>query len=119
MAAMSAREEERDQLEKTLFPKGKFDIVADRQDRPRSSRRRPGIRVPPRTRVLVVPLDRIGDDYPLSREKLCPVLGFYRGGDARCGDDRLPGDDAAPGRRPFGRDPCRAIPTSSCALAPR
>jgi len=27
--------------------------------------------------VLLAPLERIGDDYPLSREKLCPVLGFY------------------------------------------
>ena len=35
------------------------------------------IRVAPRTRVLLAPLERIGDDYPLSREKLCPVLGFF------------------------------------------
>jgi len=27
--------------------------------------------------VLVAPLARIGDDYPLSCEKLCPVLGLY------------------------------------------
>jgi hypothetical protein len=38
---------------------------------------RAGIKVPSKTRVLVVPLDRVGDDYPLSREKPCPVLGFY------------------------------------------
>ena len=35
------------------------------------------IRVPANTRVLVAPLERIGDDYVLSREKLCPVLGYY------------------------------------------
>ena len=33
--------------------------------------------MPRGTRVLLVPLERIGDDYPMSREKLCPVLGFY------------------------------------------
>ena len=33
--------------------------------------------MPRGTRVLLVKLERIGDDYPLSREKLCPVLGFY------------------------------------------
>jgi hypothetical protein len=27
--------------------------------------------------VLLVPLARIGDDYLLSREKLCPVLGYH------------------------------------------
>jgi hypothetical protein len=36
-----------------------------------------GLTVARNTRVLVVPLERIGDDYPLSREKLCPVLGYY------------------------------------------
>ncbi|MBL8907620.1 MAG: hypothetical protein JNM20_13175, partial [Rhizobiales bacterium] len=36
-----------------------------------------GFKVPARTRVLVVPLERVGDDYPLSREKPCPVLGLY------------------------------------------
>ena len=33
--------------------------------------------MPHGTRVLLAPLERIGDDYLLSREKLCPVLGFY------------------------------------------
>ena len=27
--------------------------------------------------MLLAPLERIGDDYPMSREKLCPVLGYY------------------------------------------
>ncbi len=35
------------------------------------------VRVPPRTRVLVARLAGVGDDFPLSREKLCPLLGFY------------------------------------------
>ena len=36
-----------------------------------------GLTVPADTRVLVAPLDGVGRDYPLSIEKLCPVLSFY------------------------------------------
>ena len=36
-----------------------------------------GITLPPHTRVLVAPLAGVGRDYPLSMEKLCPVLSFY------------------------------------------
>ena len=36
-----------------------------------------GISVPADTRVLIAPLDGVGRDYPLSIEKLCPVLSFY------------------------------------------
>jgi acetaldehyde dehydrogenase (acetylating) len=36
-----------------------------------------GIQVPPSTRVLIAPLAGVGRDYPLSIEKLCPVLSFY------------------------------------------
>jgi acetaldehyde dehydrogenase (acetylating) len=36
-----------------------------------------GITVPPETRVLLAPLEGVGRDYPLSIEKLCPVLSFY------------------------------------------
>ena len=36
-----------------------------------------GITVPAGTRLLVAPLDGVGRDYPLSIEKLCPVLSFY------------------------------------------
>jgi acetaldehyde dehydrogenase/alcohol dehydrogenase len=35
------------------------------------------ISVPACTRVLVARLGGVGEEYPLSREKLCPVLGFY------------------------------------------
>ncbi|MGH6718202.1 MAG: aldehyde dehydrogenase family protein [Alphaproteobacteria bacterium] len=37
-----------------------------------------GVRVPPSARILVAPIDCVGVDEPLSREKLCPVLGFVR-----------------------------------------
>ena len=36
-----------------------------------------GIEVPSGTRVLMAPLEGVGRDYPLSIEKLCPVLSFY------------------------------------------
>ena len=36
-----------------------------------------GISVPSGTRVLVAPLEGVGRDYPLSIEKLCPVLSYY------------------------------------------
>ena len=50
---------------------------------------RAGITVPPETRALVAPLDGVGRDFPLSIEKLCPVLAFYvvkdwREGALRC-----------------------------------
>lgn len=36
-----------------------------------------GIDVPPSTRVLVAPLSGVGKDFPLSAEKLSPVLALY------------------------------------------
>ncbi len=36
-----------------------------------------GIKVAAKTKVLLAPIQLIGQDEPLSREKLCPVLGFY------------------------------------------
>ena len=36
-----------------------------------------GFSVPGHTRVLLAPLNGVGRDYPLSIEKLCPVLAFY------------------------------------------
>ncbi|MDA1092744.1 MAG: aldehyde dehydrogenase family protein [Acidobacteria bacterium] len=47
-----------------------------------------GIDVPPDTRVLIAPLDGVGRDYPLSMEKLCPVLSFYVVSDWREGCTR-------------------------------
>src|SRR3954465_13602900 len=48
-----------------------------------------GISVPSTTRVLIAELAGVGRDYPLSIEKLCPVLSFYvvndwPGGCERC-----------------------------------
>jgi acetaldehyde dehydrogenase (acetylating) len=47
-----------------------------------------GISVPADTRVLLAPLDGVGRDYPLSIEKLCPVLSFYVVRDWREGCER-------------------------------
>ncbi len=47
-----------------------------------------GIAVPPGTRVLIAELAGVGRDYPLSIEKLCPVLSFYIVSDWREGCER-------------------------------
>ena len=47
-----------------------------------------GISVPPGTRVLIAELAGVGRDYPLSIEKLCPVLSFYVVEDWRAGCER-------------------------------
>ena len=47
-----------------------------------------GITVPVGTRVLIAPLEGVGRDYPLSIEKLCPVLSFYIVKDWREGCER-------------------------------
>lgn len=36
-----------------------------------------GVKVPPGTRILVAPLAGVGRDFPLSIEKLSPILAFY------------------------------------------
>src|SRR5687767_15420229 len=47
-----------------------------------------GIAVGPETRVLIAELAGVGRDYPLSIEKLCPVLSFYVVSDWREGCER-------------------------------
>jgi acetaldehyde dehydrogenase (acetylating) len=47
-----------------------------------------GITVPPTTRVLIAELTGVGRDFPLSVEKLCPVLSFYVAADWRDGCER-------------------------------
>jgi acetaldehyde dehydrogenase (acetylating) len=47
-----------------------------------------GISVAPTTRVLIAELTGVGRDYPLSVEKLCPVLSFYVVADWREGCER-------------------------------
>src|SRR5215510_13785058 len=47
-----------------------------------------GLSVPAETRVLIAPLEGVGRDYPLSIEKLCPVLSYYVVRDWREGCER-------------------------------
>jgi acetaldehyde dehydrogenase (acetylating) len=47
-----------------------------------------GIKAPAGTRVLMAPLEGVGRDYPLSIEKLCPVLSYYVVRDWREGCER-------------------------------
>ena len=47
-----------------------------------------GITIPEGTRALIAPLCGVGRDYPLSIEKLCPVLSFYVVKDWREGCER-------------------------------
>src|SRR6186997_1519752 len=47
-----------------------------------------GITVPDNTRVLIAELTGVGRDYPLSIEKLCPVLSYYVVQDWREGCER-------------------------------
>jgi len=47
-----------------------------------------GLKVPDGTRVLIAPLTGVGRDFPLSIEKLCPVLSWYVVTDWRAGCER-------------------------------
>src|SRR5262245_15440988 len=47
-----------------------------------------GMTIPSGTRALIAPLNGVGRDYPLSIEKLCPVLSFYVVKDWREGCER-------------------------------
>jgi acetaldehyde dehydrogenase (acetylating) len=47
-----------------------------------------GITVPAGTRLLLAPLEGVGREYPLSIEKLCPVLSYYVVKDWREGCER-------------------------------
>jgi len=70
-------DEEQKNIEKILFSsKGipSIDIVG------RSATfiaKRAGIDVPPNTKVLIAELKGVGPDFPLSKEKLSPVLAYY------------------------------------------
>ncbi len=68
--------EERDRLQEHLFPAGKFNVSLLGKSAEKIAESA-GLKVARGTRILLVPLERIGDDYPMSREKLCPVLGFF------------------------------------------
>ncbi|MFZ7127205.1 MAG: aldehyde dehydrogenase family protein [Desulfobacterales bacterium] len=55
---------------------------------PQTLARMAGIGVPESARILAAPLDRVGADEPLSREKLTTVLGWYEADGWQAGCDR-------------------------------
>ena len=59
-----------------LFHERGFNVEALGRDAPWIAGQA-GFRVPGHIKVLVAPIDKIGAGEVLSREKLCPVLGFY------------------------------------------
>ncbi len=67
----------RDKIRAYLFPDGRLNGEAIGKDAAWIADRA-GIRVPPRTRVLLAPFDLVTGEEPLAREKLCPVLGLVR-----------------------------------------
>ena len=68
---------DRDKVRETLFPEGRFDTSLVGKDAVTIASKA-GVRVPPRTRILVAPFDLVVDEEPLAHEKLCPVLGVTR-----------------------------------------
>jgi len=68
---------ERDRLREYLFGEAGFNVEALGKSASWIAAKI-GARVAPSTRVLLAPIERYGSDEPLSREKLCPVLGYYR-----------------------------------------
>ena len=75
--AYVAEPEEVVELRELLFGMGSFNIAL--LGRPASEiGQRAGMRLPPSAKVIIAPIDRVGVEEPLSREKLCPVLGFVR-----------------------------------------
>lgn len=67
--------DERDRVRDLIFPGGHFDtawVGKDATDLAKAA----GVRVGPRTRILVAPFDLVVPEEPLAHEKLCPVLGM-------------------------------------------
>jgi acyl-CoA reductase-like NAD-dependent aldehyde dehydrogenase len=75
---------DRDKVRDTVFPEGRFDTSLVGKDAVTIATQA-GVRVPPRTRILVAPFDLVVDEEPLAHEKLCPVLGVTRVPTARRG----------------------------------
>jgi acyl-CoA reductase-like NAD-dependent aldehyde dehydrogenase len=67
----------RDKLRDYLFPAGRLNGEAIGKDAAWIAARA-GLRVPPRTKVLLAPFDLVLPEEKLASEKLCPVLGVVR-----------------------------------------
>ena len=73
-------------VREALYPEGRMrtDVVGKSAE---TLAGEAGIKVPPRTRVLVAPFSLVVPEEPLAREKLFPLLGLVRVPDARRGID--------------------------------
>lgn len=70
--------EQKRKLERLMIPASGKGINAEVVGQsPIDIARRAGFEVPAGTKLLIVELTQVGRDDPLSREKLCPVLGFF------------------------------------------
>lgn len=98
-------EEEVERLRRFLFHERGFNIAAIGRDATWIAQEC-GIRVPANTRILVTPVDKIGVEERLSREKLCPVLAMH------VAKNRTPG--AGPGARRSAADRGRALGGDPC-----
>ena len=77
-------EADRDRLRAYLFPDGLLNGDAIGKDAAWIASQA-GIRVPPRTRLLLAPFDLVVPEEPFCKEKLSPVLGVATARDARHG----------------------------------
>jgi acyl-CoA reductase-like NAD-dependent aldehyde dehydrogenase len=68
--------DERDRVRAFLFPDGRLNTDAVGKDAAWVARSA-GLRVAPRTRALVAPIDLVVEEEMLAHEKMCPVLGFH------------------------------------------
>jgi acetaldehyde dehydrogenase (acetylating) len=74
-------------LAKTLFHNGVINPASVGKT-PQALAQMAGIQVPPAARILVAPLNKVGKEEPLSREKLTTVLGWYEADGWEAGCDR-------------------------------
>jgi acyl-CoA reductase-like NAD-dependent aldehyde dehydrogenase len=76
----------RDKLRAYLFPDGRLNGEAIGRDAAWIAGQA-GLRVPPRTRVLLAPIDMVAGEEPFAREKLCPVLALAKAETAQQGTE--------------------------------
>ncbi|MDQ2633865.1 MAG: aldehyde dehydrogenase family protein [Pseudomonadota bacterium] len=79
-----AKPEEVAALRELLFGRGSFNVEVLGKSAVEIGARI-GLRLPPHTKIILAEIDRVGIDEPLSKEKLCPVLGFLRVPHAQAG----------------------------------
>jgi acyl-CoA reductase-like NAD-dependent aldehyde dehydrogenase len=70
-------DDERDRVRDLVFPDGHFDAQWVGKDATAIAAAA-NVRVNPRTRILIAPVDLVVPEEPLAHEKLCPVLGLVK-----------------------------------------